>query len=99
MKEQDDSFVVDFVGGAVGHRFRSGEGRGQALPKAAGFTKGRTPKSSMPRLASGETPSCSHRSGLTSPSSSARRKCTHTSLTAFVVHWKRAALMPTRRRA
>jgi 16S rRNA (guanine1516-N2)-methyltransferase len=44
MKEQNASFVVDFVGGAVGHRFRSGEGRGQALPKAAGFTKGRTPK-------------------------------------------------------
>ncbi|MDS7595062.1 class I SAM-dependent methyltransferase [Agrobacterium tumefaciens] len=44
MKEQDDDFVVDFVGGAVGHRFRSGEGRGQALAKAAGFTKGRTPK-------------------------------------------------------
>ena len=44
MKEQNESFVVDFVGGAVGHRFRSSEGRGQALPKAAGFTKGRTPK-------------------------------------------------------
>jgi len=40
MKEQDESFVVDFVGGAVGHRFRSGEGRGQALPKAAGFVVG-----------------------------------------------------------
>ncbi len=44
MKEPEESFVVDFVGGAVGHRFRSGEGRGQALPKAAGLTKGRTPK-------------------------------------------------------
>ena len=35
---------VDFVGGAVGHRFRFGGGRGQALPRAAGLTKGRTPK-------------------------------------------------------
>lgn len=36
--------VVDFVGGPVGHRFRSGEGRGQALPKAAGFVRGHTPR-------------------------------------------------------
>ncbi|QCI99792.1 class I SAM-dependent methyltransferase [Agrobacterium larrymoorei] len=43
-KEPTESYVVDFVGGAVGHRLRSGEGRGQALPKAAGFSKGRTPK-------------------------------------------------------
>lgn len=35
---------VDFVGGAVGHRLRFGGGRGQALPRAAGLTKGRTPK-------------------------------------------------------
>jgi 16S rRNA (guanine1516-N2)-methyltransferase len=35
--------VIDFVGGAVGHRSRAGGGRGQALPKAAGFTKGQTP--------------------------------------------------------
>ncbi|MFD1199215.1 class I SAM-dependent methyltransferase [Brucella gallinifaecis] len=35
--------VVDFVGGAVGHRFRSGEGRGQALAKAAGLAKGLAP--------------------------------------------------------
>jgi 16S rRNA (guanine1516-N2)-methyltransferase len=35
--------VVDFVGGAVGHRHRFGGGRGQALPRAAGFTKGQTP--------------------------------------------------------
>ncbi|MDR6101213.1 16S rRNA (guanine1516-N2)-methyltransferase [Agrobacterium larrymoorei] len=42
-KKDAEEFVVDFVGGAVGHRLRSGEGRGQALPKAAGFTKGRTP--------------------------------------------------------
>ncbi len=37
------SLVVDFVGGAVGHRFRSGEGRGQPLAKAAGFSSGVTP--------------------------------------------------------
>lgn len=35
--------IVDFVGGAVGHRFRSGEGRGQALARAAGFASGITP--------------------------------------------------------
>ncbi|MDX5363418.1 MAG: class I SAM-dependent methyltransferase [Pseudazoarcus pumilus] len=38
------SLVVDFVGGAVGHRFRSGEGRGQPLAKAAGFASGVTPE-------------------------------------------------------
>ncbi|PWJ84641.1 16S rRNA (guanine1516-N2)-methyltransferase [Pseudaminobacter salicylatoxidans] len=38
------SLIVDFVGGAVGHRFRSGEGRGQALAKAAGFSRGVTPE-------------------------------------------------------
>lgn len=38
------SLVVDFVGGATGHRFRSGEGRGQALAKAAGFARGITPE-------------------------------------------------------
>ncbi|WP_139973878.1 class I SAM-dependent methyltransferase [Ochrobactrum sp. CGA5] len=36
--------VVDFVGGAVGHRFRSGEGRGQPLAKAAGLTRDVTPQ-------------------------------------------------------
>ena len=34
---------MDFVGGAVGHRLRFGGGRGQALPRAAGFTRGQTP--------------------------------------------------------
>ena len=38
-----DHLVCDFTGGAVGHRLKFGGGRGQALPKAAGFTKGRTP--------------------------------------------------------
>ncbi|MBC7952397.1 MAG: class I SAM-dependent methyltransferase [Rhodospirillaceae bacterium] len=35
--------TIDFVGGAVGHRFRSGGGRAQALHKAAGFTNGNIP--------------------------------------------------------
>ncbi len=39
----DIHLICDFVGGAVGHRLRFGGGRGQALPKAAGFTKGQTP--------------------------------------------------------
>jgi len=38
------SLIVDFVGGVTGHRFRSGEGRGQALAKAAGFSRGVTPE-------------------------------------------------------
>jgi 16S rRNA (guanine1516-N2)-methyltransferase len=38
------SLIVDFVGGAIGHRFRSGEGRGQALAKAAGFASGVMPE-------------------------------------------------------
>ena len=36
--------IVDFVGGAVGHRFRSGEGRKQGLAKAAGFSSAVTPE-------------------------------------------------------
>jgi 16S rRNA (guanine1516-N2)-methyltransferase len=35
--------VVDFVGGAVGHRFRSGGGRDHALLKATGVSKGHHP--------------------------------------------------------
>jgi 16S rRNA (guanine1516-N2)-methyltransferase len=42
-KLENSSLIVDFVGGAVGHRFRSGEGRGQPLAKAAGFSGGVTP--------------------------------------------------------
>jgi 16S rRNA (guanine1516-N2)-methyltransferase len=42
-KIDTSELVVDFVGGAVGHRFRSGEGRGQALAKAAGLASGITP--------------------------------------------------------
>jgi 16S rRNA (guanine1516-N2)-methyltransferase len=37
------ALVVDFVGGAVGHRLRFGGGRGQDLPKACGLTKGGNP--------------------------------------------------------
>lgn len=43
-KPSSSDLVVDFVGGAVGHRFRSGEGRGQALAKAAGFAPGIIPQ-------------------------------------------------------
>jgi len=43
-KERNEAFIIDFVGGAVGHRLRSGEGRGQALAKAAGLKHGKTPK-------------------------------------------------------
>ncbi len=39
----ENRLLCDFAGGAVGHRLKFGGGRGQALPKAAGFTKGRTP--------------------------------------------------------
>lgn len=42
-KTEDSDPVVDFVGGAVGHRFRSGEGRGNALARAAGLAHGITP--------------------------------------------------------
>jgi len=35
--------IVDFVGGSVGHRFRSGEGRKQGLAKAVGFSSGVVP--------------------------------------------------------
>ena len=43
MKTANMSLVCDFTGGAVGRRLRAGGGRRQALPRAAGFTKGRTP--------------------------------------------------------
>lgn len=35
--------VVDFVGGALGHRRRFGGGRGQAIARAAGLVRGATP--------------------------------------------------------
>lgn len=36
--------VVDFVGGAMGHRLRQGVGRRQDLPRAIGFGKGLVPR-------------------------------------------------------
>lgn len=44
MVTDPDNLVVDFVGGAVAHRFRFGGGRGQALPKAIGMKSGITPR-------------------------------------------------------
>jgi len=41
--EKSDLFV-DFVGGAVGHRFRSNEGRKQGLAKAVGFSGNTAPE-------------------------------------------------------
>lgn len=38
-----EKLVCDFTGGAVGHRFRFGGGRGQALAKAAGMKGGKNP--------------------------------------------------------
>lgn len=35
--------VVDFLGGAVGHRFRTQGGQGNDLARACGFAKGATP--------------------------------------------------------
>ncbi len=40
---QTDTLICDFVSGAVGHRFRFGGGRGQALPKAVGMKGGKNP--------------------------------------------------------
>jgi 16S rRNA (guanine1516-N2)-methyltransferase len=39
---ETDRLTCDFTDGAVGHRFRFGGGRGQALPKAVGMTGGKT---------------------------------------------------------
>ena len=41
---QSNTLICDFVGGSVGHRFRHGGGRGQALPKAVGMKGGKNPK-------------------------------------------------------
>lgn len=38
-----DGLVCDFVGGPVGHRFRTEGGRGNALARACGFTRGAIP--------------------------------------------------------
>ena len=42
-KTEADRLICDFTGGAVGHRFRAGGGRGQALPRAVGLKGGKTP--------------------------------------------------------
>jgi len=42
-RAERSELILDFVGGAVGHRFRAGEGRDQALAKAVGFSRGVTP--------------------------------------------------------
>ena len=44
MQKTNDKLIVDFVGGAVGHRLKYGGGRGQALAKAIGLKKGIMPK-------------------------------------------------------
>ncbi len=43
-KFEKSDLVVDFVGGAVGHRFRSNEGRKQGLAKAVGFSGNKAPE-------------------------------------------------------
>ena len=43
-KEAKLSHVVDFVGGKVGFRLRSGEGKNQSLAKAVGLNKGKMPR-------------------------------------------------------
>lgn len=43
MQDDAKTLKIDFLGGPVAHRFRHGGGRGQALPKAVGMKKGKTP--------------------------------------------------------
>ena len=43
MKTSQPELICDFVGGAVGHRFRSGNNRSLPLAKAAGLKKGLNP--------------------------------------------------------
>lgn len=43
-KDEKPIHVVDFVGGKVGFRLRSGEGKNQALAKAIGLNKGKMPR-------------------------------------------------------
>jgi 16S rRNA (guanine1516-N2)-methyltransferase len=38
------ALTCDFTSGALGYRLRAGVGRRQALPRAAGFDRGRTPR-------------------------------------------------------
>ena len=57
---ESTQLICDFTGGAIGHRLRAGGGRGQALPRAAGFSKGRTPEvvdaTARPRPAAKQAP-------------------------------------------
>ncbi len=43
MQDREKSLKIDFLGGAVAHRLHQGGGRNQALPKAVGMKKGKTP--------------------------------------------------------
>lgn len=43
MRDNAKILGIDFISGAVGHRFRQGGGRGQALPKAIGMKSGNMP--------------------------------------------------------
>ncbi|MBR1126374.1 class I SAM-dependent methyltransferase [Bradyrhizobium lablabi] len=43
MSQQTGQLRLDFAGGAVGYRFRQGQGRGHPLVRAAGFKKDRIP--------------------------------------------------------
>lgn len=42
-ERQNEKLEIDFIGGAVGFRLRSGEGRGQPLARAVGMKGGATP--------------------------------------------------------
>ncbi len=42
-EKSGQNLSCDFTTGAIAHRLKFGGGRNQALPRAAGFTRGRTP--------------------------------------------------------
>lgn len=44
MAVSSSGIICDFTSGAIAHRLKFGGGRSQALAKAAGFTRGRTPE-------------------------------------------------------
>lgn len=44
MENPGTALTFDFTSGAIAHRLKFGGGRNQALPKAAGFSRGRTPQ-------------------------------------------------------
>jgi 16S rRNA (guanine1516-N2)-methyltransferase len=43
-KKSNSQLTCDFTSGAIAHRLRFGGGRNQALPKAVGLSRGRTPE-------------------------------------------------------